>query len=114
MASRGMMTPALQRMLDVLLALKPGERSYQRVPDAMVHAVLMPQLEERGYARLVNHRDHTQSYVATVVRCDGCLPAPDAVNHVSGHIFVGWGLGWQPCLKCHGAGIVDPENKAHP
>lgn len=29
--------------------------------------------------------------------CETCARPEGAVNHVPGHIFVGWGMGWQPC-----------------
>lgn len=38
--------------------------------------------------------------------CPHCAPAPNAVNHVIGHIFVGWGHGWQPCIHCKGSGVA--------
>lgn len=38
--------------------------------------------------------------------CPHCAPAPNAVNHVVGHTFVGWGHGWQPCLYCKGSGVA--------
>ena len=34
--------------------------------------------------------------------CPHCRRPEDAVNHVPGHIFVGWGHGWQPCPHCGG------------
>ncbi len=34
--------------------------------------------------------------------CKHCLPPPHFVNHVPGHHFVGWGMGWQPCIHCKG------------
>lgn len=34
--------------------------------------------------------------------CPHCRRPEDAVNHVPGHIFVGWGHGWQPCPYCGG------------
>lgn len=44
----------------------------------------------------------------TSTPCPHCAPAPDQVNHVVGHIFVGWGHGWQPCVHCGGSGEVQP------
>jgi hypothetical protein len=35
-------------------------------------------------------------------QCPACKRPPDAVNHVPGHVFVGWGCGWQPCPRCGG------------
>lgn len=40
------------------------------------------------------------------VECDECKRPEGAVNHVRGFMFVGWGMGWQPCSKCHGTGRV--------
>ncbi len=40
------------------------------------------------------------------VPCETCKRPEDAVNHVPGHIFVGWGMGWQPCPTCGGSGVV--------
>lgn len=37
-----------------------------------------------------------------LVECPNCKRPEDAVNHVRGHVFVGWGQGWQPCSKCGG------------
>lgn len=36
--------------------------------------------------------------------CPSCLPTPGAINSVPGHIFVGWGRGWQVCVACNGSG----------
>ncbi len=44
---------------------------------------------------------------ARYVACDCSTPTLGAVNHVTGHVFVGWGLGWQPCPTCGGAGRVE-------
>lgn len=38
-----------------------------------------------------------------LVECPHCKRPEDAVNHVPGHIFVGWGRGWQPCVYCEGS-----------
>jgi hypothetical protein len=38
-----------------------------------------------------------------LVECPTCKRPEGAVNHVPGHIFVGWGQGWQPCPKCAGS-----------
>lgn len=38
--------------------------------------------------------------------CLACKRPVDAVNHVPGHVFVGWGIGWQPCPSCGGSGEV--------
>ncbi len=35
--------------------------------------------------------------------CLTCRRPESAVNHVAGHIFVGYGIGWQPCLDCGGS-----------
>jgi hypothetical protein len=42
--------------------------------------------------------------------CEGCQPLPGAVNHIVGHVFVGWGIGWQPCPICHGTGVKPPPD----
>ena len=39
--------------------------------------------------------------------CPHCLRPEGAVNHVPGHIFVGWGHGWQPCPHCGGSATLD-------
>jgi len=46
--------------------------------------------------------------------CQVCKRPDDGrVNHVHGHIFVGWGMGWQPCSACGGSGQApDPLGKA--
>lgn len=38
--------------------------------------------------------------------CPHCKRKPWATNHVPGHIFVGWGMGWQPCNHCGATGVV--------
>jgi len=38
--------------------------------------------------------------------CDSCKRTEGTVNHVPGHIFVGWGHGWQACTQCGGRGIL--------
>lgn len=38
--------------------------------------------------------------------CLRCLPPKGYINHVPGHTFVGWGLGWQPCIHCRGTGVA--------
>jgi len=46
------------------------------------------------------------------VECPDCKQSNGAVNHVVGHIFVGWGHGWQPCIHCNGTGkrvVVEPH-----
>lgn len=35
--------------------------------------------------------------------CTSCKHRPDHVNHVKGHVFVGWGMGWQICPTCNGS-----------
>lgn len=45
--------------------------------------------------------------------CAGCAPLPGAVNSVPGQVFVGWGLGWCTCPKCHGSGLA-PEDAIPP
>ncbi|MEO8035468.1 MAG: hypothetical protein ABI837_13615 [Acidobacteriota bacterium] len=37
--------------------------------------------------------------------CPDCKRPDDAVNHVTGHVFVGWGIGWQLCTTCNGSGV---------
>lgn len=39
---------------------------------------------------------------AETMRCPACAPAEDEANHPPGMIFVGWGQGWQTCLRCNG------------
>jgi len=44
-----------------------------------------------------------------LVECPSCKRPEEpeaAVNHVAGHVFVGWGHGWQPCSKCGGSSRV--------
>lgn len=35
--------------------------------------------------------------------CEHCVKPEGAINHVPGHVFVGWGHGWQPCVYCGGS-----------
>ena len=37
--------------------------------------------------------------------CETCRRPEGAANHVPGHVFVGWGQGWQPCPDCGGTSI---------
>lgn len=39
-----------------------------------------------------------------LIECTSCRAPEGAVNHVPGHVFVGWGRGWQPCPVCGGTG----------
>lgn len=58
-------------------------------------------------ARRVALAEKALAYVMTPREpCPSCLPIPGAVNHVPGHIFVGWGRGWQPCIACGGSGVA--------
>lgn len=41
------------------------------------------------------------------VQCPDCKRLDSEANHPVGMIFVGWGLGWQPCLRCDGSGRID-------
>lgn len=43
--------------------------------------------------------------------CPVCARPPDAKNHVTGHMFVGWGHGWQPCSRCDTTTLV-PDGRA--
>lgn len=45
--------------------------------------------------------------------CPTCKPPEGSVNHVPGHVFVGWGCGWQPCPRCGGSGKLSgaPANR---
>ncbi len=40
------------------------------------------------------HRDEA----AVIEPCPHCVQPEHYLNKVPGHIFVGWGHGWQPCL----------------
>jgi len=46
-------------------------------------------------------------YAATAEPCESCRRPPGVKNHVPGHVFVGWGQGWQPCPVCKGS-MVKP------
>lgn len=39
--------------------------------------------------------------------CESCLRPAGVKNHVPGHVFVGWGQGWQVCPVCKGS-MVKP------
>lgn len=39
-------------------------------------------------------------------QCKTCAKQPHEVNHPVGMMFVGFGLGWQPCSSCGGAGKI--------
>jgi hypothetical protein len=41
--------------------------------------------------------------------CSACKRPEDAVNHVPGAVFVGWGLGWRTCPKCNGTQRVPKD-----
>lgn len=38
--------------------------------------------------------------------CSHCKRPADAISHVPGCIFVGFGYGWQPCVHCGGSSKV--------
>jgi hypothetical protein len=44
------------------------------------------------------------------VECPGCKKPEGSVNHVHGHVFVGWGCGWQPCARCGGSSRIPRFN----
>lgn len=37
-----------------------------------------------------------------LVECQACKRPEGAVNHVTGCVFVGWGIGWSTCPTCNG------------
>lgn len=41
--------------------------------------------------------------------CQRCKKQEGEVNHPRGCVFVGWGLGWQPCTACGATGSVRVE-----
>lgn len=43
---------------------------------------------------------------ADMVQCPECELKPGEVNHPPGLMFVGYGLGWQPCSTCNGSARV--------
>jgi hypothetical protein len=47
---------------------------------------------------------------ARTKECEHCKRPDGVVNWVPGHIFVGWGHGWQPCQFCGGSCIQPEEN----
>jgi hypothetical protein len=49
--------------------------------------------------------------VRDMVPCEHCKRPEDAVNHVPGHVFVGWGRGWQPCPHCGGTEQVPASSE---
>ena len=77
-------------------------------------AIFAERFERDGLVLVVERPDGTRPRVLTsegydaAGGCKECKPADDAVNHVQGHVFVGWGHGWQPCHACKGSGF-DPE-----
>lgn len=38
--------------------------------------------------------------------CPACKKLDGEINHPPGQNYVGWGVGWQPCLACKGTGLV--------
>lgn len=52
------------------------------------------------------YADALDELPAVRVPCPSCKRPPDAVNHVTGHMFVGWGHGWHPCSRCDGSALV--------
>ncbi len=46
-----------------------------------------------------------------MVTCESCKRPEDAVNHVPGHVFVGWGCGWQLCPKCLGSQLMPTDEE---
>lgn len=43
--------------------------------------------------------------------CQSCKRPEGAVNHVPGHVFVGFGVGWQLCPMCRGSGVAMPKKR---
>lgn len=39
--------------------------------------------------------------------CPACKKLDGEINHPPGMNYVGWGLGWQPCLACKGTGLAE-------
>jgi hypothetical protein len=48
------------------------------------------------------------------IECKTCKRPADAVNHVTGCIFVGYGIGWQTCPDCNGTCKVAASEASHP
>lgn len=42
------------------------------------------------------------SALSEQAECKTCKRPDGTVNHVTGCIFVGWGMGWQTCPDCEG------------
>jgi hypothetical protein len=38
--------------------------------------------------------------------CPACKKLDGEINHPPGQNYVGWGIGWQPCLACKGTGLA--------
>jgi len=54
------------------------------------------------------HRNHSRAKIAelaTGLLCESCTPTYPVENHVTGHRYVGWGHGWEPCIHCGGSGL---------
>lgn len=43
--------------------------------------------------------------------CESCKRPEGRVNHVPGHVFVGWGCGWQVCPCCGGSTVLPSDEK---
>jgi uncharacterized protein (TIGR02996 family) len=45
-------------------------------------------------------------------KCESCARPEGRVNHVPGHIFVGFGIGWKVCGYCEGSELIrDTESR---
>lgn len=55
------------------------------------------------YCHMCASINYSPPVTSVATECPHCKPAPDAVNHVPGHIFVGFGIGWRPCIHCGGS-----------
>jgi uncharacterized protein (TIGR02996 family) len=68
--------------------------------DLLYEAILANPLD---YTPRAMYADWLDENDVTKIECDRCKRPSDAKNHVTGHIFVGRGRGWQPCSKCGGS-----------
>lgn len=58
-----------------------------------------------------NHSRHEMAKTWNALACSVCTLQYLGGNQPTGCVFVGWGLGWQPCQECGGSGLSAMGNE---
>lgn len=73
------------------------------LPFACVDCGADPTHLREGNAPTLHCAEHRPDAAAEL--CEACRPRASDLNHPTGMIFVGWGMGWQACARCGGSGL---------